>query len=114
MLNILFVHVHVVYHFLFGKVREFCTISRPDGIDVTHIGLAVQELTGRAAVHPFPLPVFIQPFFPELLNGHIEVFGNALQVFKSVCGSHGATAIGTGQAINLFPNGTIYYIGIHI
>jgi hypothetical protein len=103
MLHILFVHVHVVDHFLLRQVWELSAIDGPDCVDGAHIGFPVKELARGAFVHPLPLAVLIQPFFPELLYGHIQVGRDALQILKGVCGRHRAAAIGAGQTICFLP-----------
>lgn len=104
MLHILFVHMHVVRHFLFGEMRELRAVLRTNFIDRTFIGLKVKELAGCVHIHPFAFFVFVQPFFFELFYRHPEMLRDALQVFERVGWRHVAAAVGTGQAIRFLPH----------
>ena len=101
--DILFVHVHIIHHPLFGMVREAGTIPGADRIDVAHIGLQVQELAGLFHIHPIPALVFIQPFFPEFFFRHAQVFRDPQHILSRVCGGHGLTTVGAVQAIRFRP-----------
>lgn len=114
MLYILFVHMHVVRHFFLGQVGKFGAIFRTDFIDRAHIRFPVQELAGRMNVHPLSFLVLIQPFFLELLNGHVQVFRYALQIFEGIGRRHGAAAVAAGQAVGFLPHFFINGIGIRI
>lgn len=111
MLHILFVHMHIIGHWFFGEMRKLRTIGRTNRVDRTQIGLAVEELTRRTFIHPLTLPVLKQPFFLELPDGHVQMFGYPLQVFKRVGRRHVAAAIRTAKAINFLPYFLINDIG---
>ncbi len=104
MLHVLFVHMHVVGHRFFGQMRELCTIGRANRIDAALVRLKIEKLTRSAFVHPFSLPVFEQPFCLEFFYGHVQMFGDALQVFECIGRRHVAAAVGARQAIDLLPH----------
>lgn len=111
MLYILLVHMYIIGHGLFGKVWKFRTIGRTYSIDTAQIRFQIKKLARSIFIHPFSLPVFKQPFLLKLLNGHIQMPGNTLQIFEGIGWCHITAAIGTGQAINFCPYLCIYAIG---
>lgn len=85
-------------------MREARTIGRTNSIDGTHIGLPVEELAGLAAVHPLSFPVLIQPFFPELGDGHAKVRSNSFQILEGEGRRHLAATVGAGKTVHFIPN----------
>jgi hypothetical protein len=114
MLHILFMHMHVFHHLLFGKMGEFGAVGRSHLIDGAHICFAVQELAGHVHIHPFTFLVPVKPFFPEGLNGHTQVLRNSLLIPEGIRGCHGAAAIGAGKTIRFLPYFRINHIGIAV
>ena len=102
-LNILLVHMHIADHFPLGMVRETCAVAGTDCVDRAHICLKIQKLTRLFFIHPVTCPVLIQPLFPKSPLGHFQMFGNAFDILPGVGWRHGLAAIGTAQAVHLFP-----------
>ena len=113
-MNILFVYMNVINHFLFCKVGKACTIIRTNSIDAAHVGFQVQKLTRSWNIHPLSFFILIQPLFFQLFNGHIQVFGYPLQVFECISWRHRTTTVRTCKAIHLRPNWFINFICILI
>lgn len=57
--DILLIHMHVVGSHLFIVMRKTGAVPRAHCIDITHIGLEIQELAGLLYIHPIPCLVFI-------------------------------------------------------
>jgi hypothetical protein len=79
------------------------TVGRTNSIDVAHICFTIKKLAGCIFIHPLSFPVLKQPFFSELFNGYVQVFGNALQVFEGVGWRHVAATIRAGKTISFLP-----------
>ena len=96
--------MHVVYHAFFGMMGESGAIPGTNFINAAHIGGKIKELAGPRFVHPIVLTlVQVQIFFPELQPRHVQVSGNARDVFGSKGGRHGLATIRAAKAINLLP-----------
>lgn len=113
-MHILLVYVDVIHHFFLREVRKSCAVGRTDGIDGTHVGLAVEELAGLAAVHPLPFPVLIQPLLAKLRDGHAEMRRDPFQVLESEGRRHVPATVAAGQAVHFIPYFFLYLHGQRI
>ena len=90
-------------HLLSVMMWEARTVPRPHGIDMTHIGLEIQELTGLFYIHPIPRLILIQPLLLEFGLRHVEMFGDAANILSRIGGRHRLAAIGAIQTIRTLP-----------
>jgi hypothetical protein len=103
MMHVLFMNMNVLGDLSFIQVGKFGAVGRAHFIDGTKIGFTIEELTGRAYIHPLAFPVLIQPFFLELADGHVEKFGNSLKVLEGIRWRHRSATVGTNQAVHFLP-----------
>jgi hypothetical protein len=109
--DVLLIYMHVIVHILFGMVRKSSAVVRTNFVDAALVIFQVQELAGLFLVHPVTRsPLFVQPFLFEFFGGLVKVSRNAHQVFFGERGRHAAAAIGTFQAIGLFPGFLIGFL----
>ncbi len=101
---------HEISHLTSGQVRKTGTIGRPHLIDTAHIRSGVEKLTGLAAIHPIAIAIEVQPFLPEGIRFHIEVFGNPPDILFGEGRGHLPTTIGTGQAVDLLPYFSVNFL----
>ena len=102
--HILVVHVYIIFHLLFRQVRKSGAVNGPYCIDAAHIGLKIQELAGLFHIHPVADLIQVQVFLFEFIHRHVEVGGDADEVFFGKSGAHRFAAVGTGEAIHILPN----------
>src|SRR5690242_20229545 len=76
MMHVLFMNMNVLGDLSFIEMGKLRTVGRTHFIDGTKIGFAIEELAGSTHIHPLAFAVFIQPFFFELTDGHVQEFGN--------------------------------------
>lgn len=84
-------------------MREAGAIGRPDGIDGTFVGFQIKELTGQLFVYRILIAVLHKPFFVKLPRRLAKMSGYSSDIGLAESGCHFLAAIGTSQAIDLFP-----------
>ena len=109
--QVLVVNMYIVLHLLALKMGEARAILGAYGIDATHVGLQVKELTGLLHIHPVARGVLIQVFLLKLIHRQANVRRDPDQILRGVGGTHGFATVGTTEAIRFFPNFLIDHRG---
>lgn len=95
----------------FGKMRKPRAIGGSYLVYGAHIRLEVEKLAGFRLIHPVAITpsFFPQPFLLKLIHAHIEMRGDAFQVFGRVGWCHRPAAIGAGKTIRFPPHFLFQY-----
>jgi hypothetical protein len=83
---------------------ETSTVPWTHGVDITHIGLEIEELAGLFHIHPIPRLVLIQPFLLESGFRHTQMFGDPPEIFPGIRGRHRFTTVRAVETIRTLPD----------
>ncbi len=101
--QVLVMNMYIVLHLLALKMGEARTILGTYGINAAHIGLQVKELTRLLHIHPIARGILVEVLLLEGFHGHAHMRRDPDQILRRIGWAHGFAAVGTAEAIRLFP-----------